>query len=74
MRQLQDAAACADAIDRCPGWATGGECVSNAGYMSGNCQLSCSICSLGPAECAAAAAAAGTAADIAQFLGHCPPA
>ena len=38
------------------------------------CPVTCGTCSLGPAQCAAAAAAAGTAADIAQFLGHCPPA
>ena len=35
---------CFDSRDKCPEWAAGNQCVSNAAWMLGNCKLSCDAC------------------------------
>lgn len=35
---------CKDNADGCSGWAAGGECEANPGYMLANCRRSCNVC------------------------------
>jgi len=40
---------CEDAAEGCVGWASGGECERNPGFMRPNCRLSCGVCAAPPA-------------------------
>lgn len=41
---------CMDSQPGCVGWAAGGECARNSGFMSSSCRLSCNVCLLSGEE------------------------